>query len=148
MSPPIALIPDTEPCPFASKATTTSYHLSPSAKQSAVLHRDLNVAPLQVSSASGLYLTFSDGRRCLDATGGGAAVSCLGHGRAAVINAVKEQLERLDYCHSMFFSTSMGEELCQTLVESTGGRMSKALIVSSGKLAVDANLYFQILTDD
>ena len=99
---------------------------------SAVLHRDIHTPPLQVTSASGLYLTLSDGRKIIDATGG-AAVSCIGHGDARVRDAIASQVTKLDYCHSLFFSCPPSEALARLLVDSTDGKMSKAFFVNSGE---------------
>ena len=68
----------------------------------------------------------------LDATGG-AAVSCLGHGHQRVKEAIISQLDVVSYVHSATFATEAAELLAKELVESTGGEMSKAYIVSSGK---------------
>ncbi|KAH8805467.1 aminotransferase, class III [Xylogone sp. PMI_703] len=85
-------------------------------------------------SAQGSYLTLETGQRILDATGG-AAVACLGHGNKRIQKALMAQMDQVSYCHSLFFSNSSGEELARILIESTGGRMERALIVSSGKCA-------------
>lgn len=99
---------------------------------SAVLHRDLHVEPHHIIEASGIYLTLSSGKKIIDATGG-AAVSCLGHGNKRVQDAISAQIQKLDYCHSMFFSCDAYEDLAKLLVDSTKGQMAKALIVNSGK---------------
>ena len=99
---------------------------------SAVLHRDLHKEPHQVIEASGLYLTLSDGRRIIDATGG-AAVSCIGHGDKRVRDAISAQITKLDYCHSLFFSCPPSEDLSRVLIDSTKGAMSRVFIVSSGE---------------
>ena len=59
-----------------------------------VFHRGARVDPPVAVSGTGPYLIDRAGRRYLDASGG-AAVSCLGHGHRAVIDAIKEQAERL-----------------------------------------------------
>ena len=99
---------------------------------SAVLHRDLHISPIEVVSASGLYLTCSDGRKIVDAAGG-AAVCCIGHGDVRVQKAMTAQMQGLDYIHSMFFSCPVNEDLCKLLVDSTDGAMAKAYILSSGR---------------
>ena len=52
----------------------------------------------------GPYIVDSEGRRYIDASGG-AAVSCLGHGHPAVIQAIKDQVDKIAYAHSGFFTT-------------------------------------------
>lgn len=102
-----------------------------------VLHRSLHETPVQVVSASGVYLHLSNGRSILDATAG-AAVACLGHGNADVKQAIVEQLDAVSYCHSLFYGTPAGEALAKSLIDSTDGRMAKAFIVSSGSEAMEA----------
>jgi len=98
---------------------------------SAVLHRDLHKGPHEVIEASGLYLTLSNQRRIIDATGG-AAVSCIGHGNERVREVISSQVKKLDYCHSLFFSCPSSESLARVLIDSTHGHMAKAFIVNSG----------------
>ena len=100
--------------------------------ESAVLHRDLHKYPEQVVEASGLYLILSNGRKIIDATGG-AAVSCIGHGDERVREVIYSQVKKLDYCHSMFFSSPSSETLARTIIDSTHGQMSKVFIVNSGQ---------------
>ena len=103
---------------------------------SAILHRDLHSENLEIVDASGLYLTFSNGKKLIDATGG-AAVSCIGHGDHRVIDALATQMKKVDYCHSMFFSCAPSEDLAKYLIDSTGSQMARALFVSSGMLDTD-----------
>lgn len=100
-------------------------------KMSAVLHRSTRAMPAKAIGGSGSYVHLEDGQRFLDSTGG-AAVTCVGHGNKEVTDAIKTQLDTLAYCHSAFFGTPVFEELAKFLVDSTGGKMSKVFIVSSG----------------
>ena len=98
---------------------------------SAVLHRDTRFIPKKAIGGKGSYIFLEDGTKFLDSTGG-AAVSCLGHGNQQVTDLIKEQMDQLSYCHSAFFGTQVSEDLAQLLVESTGGKLSKLFVVSSG----------------
>lgn len=98
---------------------------------SAVLHRDTHFIPKQAIGGKGSYIFLEDGTKFLDSTGG-AAVSCLGHGHEGVKQAIKDQIDQLSYCHSAFFGTPVTEELARFLTDSTGGKMSKLFVVSSG----------------
>ncbi|KAF2396298.1 aminotransferase, class III [Trichodelitschia bisporula] len=111
----------------------------PNLVPSHVLHRTLHHTPPVVTHASGSYITLSNGQTFLDATTG-AAVACLGHGNARVRAAINKQLDSVAYCHSLFFGTSAAEELCAELAVGTGGKMTRALIVSSGSEATEAAL--------
>ncbi|KAL5049657.1 hypothetical protein BDW71DRAFT_152220 [Aspergillus fruticulosus] len=106
---------------------------------SAVLHRDTRFVPKKAVGGKGSYLLLEDGTKFLDSTGG-AAVSCLGHGHEKVIQAITEQFKQVEYCHTAFFGTEASEELARLLVDSTGGKLSKLFVVSSGSEAVEAAL--------
>lgn len=97
-----------------------------------VLQRSLRFTPPNITASRGLYLTLENGQEVLDATSG-AAVACLGHGNERVRDAVVRQMDKLSYCHSFMFATPSGDELGKLVIDSTGGRMSKAVFVSSGE---------------
>ncbi|EGY18890.1 2,2-dialkylglycine decarboxylase [Verticillium dahliae VdLs.17] len=105
--------------------------------KSAVLHRDLRHQFLQLASCEGHYCILTDGRKIFDSSGD-AAVACLGHGHPRVLKAIRQQDAIATYCATTFFAHSTSEELCQLLVDSTEGHMSKAYIVSSGSEAMEA----------
>ena len=107
-------------------------HDNVSSDQSGVLYRQLRQKPMNIVGARGSYLITDCGLEILDATCG-AAVSCLGHGDARVHEAIQEQLQKVSYCYNLFFTNSAMEDLCRLLVDSTGGKMSRAFIVASGK---------------
>ncbi|KAJ5100056.1 hypothetical protein N7532_007057 [Penicillium argentinense] len=106
---------------------------------SAVLHRDTHFLPKKAVGGKGTYIFLEDGTKFLDSTGG-AAVSCLGHGHEGVTQAIKDQIDKLSYCHSAFFGTPVTEELARFLTDSTGRKLSKLFVVSSGSEAVEAAL--------
>lgn len=103
----------------------------PHSDQSGVLYRQLRQKPLNIVGARGSYLITDTGLEILDATCG-AAVSCLGHNDTRVHEAIQEQLQKVSYCYSLYFTNSAMENLCKLLVDSTGGEMSRAFIVASG----------------
>lgn len=111
------------------------------ATPSAVLHRDTRFVPKKAVGGKGSYLFLDDGTRFLDSTGG-AAVSCLGHGNEKVIQAITEQLQQIEYCHTAFLGTDVSEELAHFLVDSTGGKLSKLFVVSSGTIFLSLLLPF------
>lgn len=100
--------------------------------ESGVLYRQLRQTPLNIVSGRGNYLLTDTGLEILDATCG-AAVSCLGHNDKRVHEAIQEQLQKVSYCYSVFFTNSAMEKLSRFLVDSTGGKMSRAFITASGK---------------
>jgi len=108
-----------------------------------VFHRHTRVEPPVAVAGEGVYLIDADGRRYLDASGG-AAVSCLGHGHPAVIEAVRDQVGRLAYAHTGFFTTEPMERLADLLVDEAravpGSRLERVYFVSGGSEAMEAAL--------
>ena len=102
-----------------------------------VFHRHLHHTPPVAVSGSGVWLTDSNGKQYLDASGG-AAVSCLGHGHPDVLAAMHAQIDRLAYAHTSFFTTQVAEELAQHLVERAPEGISRVYFVSGGSEAVEA----------
>ncbi|OQE23047.1 hypothetical protein PENSTE_c009G00205 [Penicillium steckii] len=132
---------DYEPEPLAMPAPATGkgFKSNSDNKDSAVLYHQLRQKPLNIVGGKGSYLITDDGLEILDATCG-AAVSCLGHSDARVHEAIMEQLQKIPYVYSLYFTNSAAEGLSKILVDSTGGKMSRAFIVSSGTEAVEASV--------
>lgn len=113
--------------------------LTANASDTKVFHRQLrNGLPIAVAG-QGIELIDASGKRYIDASGG-AAVSCLGHGHPDVIAAMHEQIDRLAYAHTSFFTTEVAEELGDLLIESAPEGMSNVYFVSGGSEAVEAAL--------
>ena len=104
-----------------------------------VLHRQLQHLPPRAVSGSGAWITDEHGQRYLDACGG-AAVSCLGHGHPEVLRAMHQQIDRLAYAHTSFFTTEVAEQLANHLVANAPAGMSHAYFVCGGSEAVEAAL--------
>ena len=66
-------------------------------------------APLAVAG-DGCYLIDSNGRRFFDGSSG-AGISSLGHSNLKVAVAIKDQLARLAFAHTSFFTSEPSEEL-------------------------------------
>ncbi len=108
---------------------------------SAVLHRNLVNPPPMIERGDGPYLIDGAGKRYLDASGG-AAVSCLGHSHAKVIARLHEQLDRLAYAHTSFFTSSPAEDLANHLIERApdGFGAGRVAFVGSGSEAMEVAL--------
>jgi adenosylmethionine-8-amino-7-oxononanoate aminotransferase len=104
-----------------------------------VFHRHTRMDPPYAAGGDGPYVIDSNGKRYLDACGG-AAVSNLGHHHPVVIEAIKNQLERIPYAHSSFFTNEPSERLADTLVEQAPGDIDRVYFVSGGSEAVEACL--------
>lgn len=116
-------------------ATATKQGLESTNPEGAILYRQLRQKPLNIVGGRGSYILTDDGREILDATCG-AAVSCLGHSDDRVHGAILEQLQKIPYCYSLYFTNNAAENLARFLVDSTGGKMSRASIFCSGRLLI------------
>jgi adenosylmethionine-8-amino-7-oxononanoate aminotransferase len=104
-----------------------------------ILHRHTRSTLPVATGGDGPYVIDREGRRYLDASGG-AAVSCLGHNHPRVIRAIKEQVERLAYAHTGFFTSEPAERLADRLVASAPGPLDYVYFVSGGSEAIEAAL--------
>lgn len=110
-----------------------------SANLTRVFHRQLGTEYPLARMAKGAYLTDAQGRQYLDASGG-AAVSCLGHGHPRVIAAIKDQLDRLAFAHTAFFSNEPAEALAAWLTERAPDGFGRVYFLSGGSEANEAAL--------
>ena len=104
-----------------------------------LLHRSIHHPPRRAVAAEGIRFTDADGSSYIDASGG-AAVSCLGHGHPDVIAALHDQLDRLAYAHTGFFTTDVAEALAERLIATAPEGLSHVYLVSGGSEAVEAAL--------
>ena len=82
----------------------------------------------------GVYLYDDTGKQYLDGSGG-AAVTCLGHGHADVIAAIKAQVDQLAYAHTAFFTNEPQEKLAARLAERLGEPGARVYYLSGGSEA-------------
>lgn len=104
-----------------------------------VFHRSLTQSYPTAVKGDGPYLIDSTGRQYLDASGG-AAVSCLGHSDPDVIDAIRQQVGKLAYAHTSFFTTEVMEELADFLVARAPDGIESVYFVSGGSEAIEAAL--------
>jgi adenosylmethionine-8-amino-7-oxononanoate aminotransferase len=104
-----------------------------------LMHRSLLAKPPVAVAGRGVEIFDADGRAYIDASGG-AAVSCLGHGHPAVLEALHEQLHRIAYAHTGFFTTEAAERLGERLIEDAPEGLEHVYLVSGGSEAVEAAL--------
>jgi adenosylmethionine-8-amino-7-oxononanoate aminotransferase len=104
-----------------------------------ILHRQIAGTLPVAAGGQGIELIDTTGKRYLDASGG-AAVSCLGHGHPAVTAALHEQLDKLAYAHTSFFTTEVAERLADRLVADAPAGIDHIYFVSGGSEAVEASL--------
>ena len=102
--------------------------------------------------AEGIFVTLDDGRRLLDAVGG-AAVACIGGNHPVVIQAIKDQVDKVSCTfpqqlenfvielivlvdvYSMQLSNEPAESLAQKLVNISHGAFALCGFASGGLLA-------------
>lgn len=84
-----------------------------------------------VVRSQGHYLQLRDGRQVLDACGG-AGVTCIGHGNLEVLSAMNAEASNLTYIPWAFFDNQSTIDLQAWLIQSTGRKMTKVWLQSSG----------------
>ena len=104
-----------------------------------VFHRNPRDSYPVAVRGDGAYLIDREGKRYLDASGG-AAVSCLGHSDASVVQAIQEQLARLPFAHTSFFTNEPMEALAEALIARAPAPLDRVYFVSGGSEAIEAAL--------
>ncbi len=99
--------------------------------------RNMNAVPPMAVAGDGCYLIDADGKRYLDGSGG-AAVSCLGHGDPEIIAAAQDQLGKLAFAHTGFFTSEPAEALADLLISHAPGKLDRVYLVSGGSEAIEA----------
>lgn len=104
-----------------------------------IFHRLIQGQLPIAAGGDGVYIIDKEGNRYLDACGG-AAVSCLGHSHARVIDAIKQQLDSVAFAHTSFFTSEPSEELADFLVQRAPEGIEHVYFVSGGSEAIEAAL--------
>lgn len=104
-----------------------------------VLHRQIGKDYPVAVRGEGVHIYDSTGKQYIDASGG-AAVSCLGHSHLDILAAMREQLDRLEYAHTSFFTTRVAEELADDLAAHAPAGLDHVFYVSGGSEAIEAAL--------
>ncbi|WP_420334895.1 aspartate aminotransferase family protein [Roseibium sp.] len=104
-----------------------------------VFPRHTKASPPVADRGEGCYIVGKSGKKYFDGSGG-AAVSCLGHSDPDVTRAIKDQLDRVAFAHTGFFTSEPAEELADLLVSKAPGNLDRVYFVSGGSEAVEAAL--------
>lgn len=88
-------------------------------------------------AGEGCYIIDKQGKRYFDGSGG-AAVSCLGHNDLGVQSAIKEQLDKLEFAHTGFFTSEPAEALADLLIEHAPQGIDRVYLVSGGSEAMES----------
>ncbi|KAF4540794.1 Class iii aminotransferase [Lasiodiplodia theobromae] len=101
------------------------------------MHRALRSQPRRIVSGQGISFTLADGTTLIDASSG-PGVSCLGHRRPDVAQAVADQINRIGYVYSIGYTSEPAEELADMLLRDRPGGLARAMFFNSGSEATDA----------
>ncbi|MCW8916972.1 MAG: aspartate aminotransferase family protein [Magnetovibrio sp.] len=87
----------------------------------------------------GIYVIDDAGNRYIDASCG-AAVSCLGHSDETVRQAIHDQVDKLAFVHSGFFTTDAMENLADRLSALAPKGLDRVYFLSGGSEVIEAAL--------
>jgi putrescine aminotransferase len=101
-------------------------------------HRPLDLADQVIMArAEGCRVWDIDGREYLDANSG-LALSNVGHGRAEIVEAVREQMSRLEYFPSFWeFGNDISVRLAERLVDLSPEGLEKVFFTSGGSEGIE-----------
>lgn len=104
-----------------------------------VFGRTTNAALPVAVAGQGCYIIDANGKKYLDGSGG-AAVSCLGHNDPQVQAAIREQLDKLEFAHTGFFTSEPAEQLADLLISKAPPGIERVYLVSGGSEAMESAL--------
>jgi acetylornithine/LysW-gamma-L-lysine aminotransferase len=91
--------------------------------------------PVVLTRGEGVFVWDINGRKYLDFTGN-YGVCLVGYSRPEIIQAVKEQMEKLSFCHGSYYNDARAEFL-KRMFQIAPKELTKALLVNSGAEAVE-----------
>ena len=106
-------------------------------------NKQFKAAPRLLASASGMHYTSVDGREILDATAGLWCCNA-GHSRPRIVEAVKKQIETLDFAPNFSMSSPLPFVLAERLAELAPGNLKHVFYTNSGSESVDSALKMAI----
>jgi len=102
-------------------------------------NRNFKAAPRMITRAEGCYYFDSDGRKIFDGLSG-LWCSGLGHGRAEIVEAARNQLATLDYSPAFQYGHPLSFALANKLKELTPDGLDYAFFTGSGSESADTSL--------
>ena len=91
-----------------------------------------------VERGEGVYLYDEEGKKYFDASSG--PVNCnIGHANPKVLEAIKNQSEKVCFASHAFFENRPNRDLAKSLVNLTGNKYDQAFFVSGGSEAIEAS---------
>ncbi|HEX6008890.1 MAG TPA: aminotransferase class III-fold pyridoxal phosphate-dependent enzyme [Actinomycetota bacterium] len=108
--------------------------------RTSVFPRFLDLPYPNVERGEGVWLVTSEGERVIDASSGGAMVTCLGYGVPEIVAAAAEQADRIAYFYNHHFTSEPAERYADRLLEVAAPEMSRVRFVSGGSEANETAL--------
>lgn len=90
-----------------------------------------------VDRAEGIYIWDQQGRRVIDGSSGAMVVN-IGHGNRNVLDAMKEQMDRVTFAYRLHFENEPAEDLARMAAERLPEDLDKIFFVSGGSEAVES----------
>lgn len=106
-------------------------------------NKQFKASPRLLVSASGMYYTSVDGRQILDATAGLWCCNA-GHTRPRIVEAIKKQIETLDFAPNFSMSSPLPFVLAERLAALAPDPINHVFYSNSGSEAVDSALKIAI----
>ncbi len=106
-------------------------------------NRQFKKSPRMFVAAEGMYYTTSDGRQVLDGTAGLWCVNA-GHKQPKIVEAVKNQIEELDYAPAFQMGHPKAFELANRLADLAPGDLNHVFYTNSGSESVETALKLAI----
>jgi adenosylmethionine-8-amino-7-oxononanoate aminotransferase len=100
--------------------------------ETSVFVRELDRPYPLIDRAEGVWLYDAAGTAYLDAVGGGAMVTSVGHGVPELVEAAREQAARVSFLYNQQFTTAPQEELARELLALAPEGFARAHFVTGG----------------
>jgi adenosylmethionine-8-amino-7-oxononanoate aminotransferase len=110
-------------------------HLRPMVLDFIQMHEFMQ-EPLVFDRGEGIWVWDARGDQYLDSISG-VWVSCLGHGNQRVVDAIREQLERLEFCSPILSTNTRAVEYVDMLAKVTPPGLTTIKLLSGGSEAIE-----------
>lgn len=96
-----------------------------------------------ITNGKGIYLYDDQGKEYIDGSSG-AVTASIGHGVQEIIEAMKEQSEKVSFVYRSQFSTDVAERLAEKMSEISPGDLNWSFFVNSGSEATETAMKIAI----
>ncbi|MBO1003729.1 aspartate aminotransferase family protein [Pseudogracilibacillus auburnensis] len=96
-----------------------------------------------ITHGKGIYLYDDQGKKYIDGSSG-AVTASIGHGVQEIINAMKEQSEKVSFVYRSQFSTEVAEQLAKKMSDIASGDLNWSFFVNSGSEATETAMKIAI----